>query len=428
MKYIIMAGVCFNAYPQVWKTKSRHLCKIDGEVLIARTIRLLKECGVEDIAITSTDSRFGEFGVEWINYNSDGEWLNAFYLTEDPTCYIFGDVYFSPEAIKKIVDTHTVDIAFFASAPPYSEFYIKDYAEPFAFKVEDTNGFRNAVGIAKQLFKEGKFKRMPIAWELWQVIKGTPLNQIDYNNYIVINDYTCDIDTLVSITNLEKKLEEAKSGRKTSYMIHTFPTRMWYVEKYLIPSMQKQGCENISVYVDEKHEGSMKAHMNSFLQLPDDNSGTWHLQDDVIISKNFKTEAEAYNGGIVCAFASAMYDKDKPAGIVDIKDHWFSFPCIRIPNKIARSCAEWVFQYIIGNEVYSHFWRSGRNADWVFWMYVKDYCKTLKVLNLAPNLVDHVDYLIGGSANATSRKEPCRSKYWEDEDLVEELERKLKDG
>jgi hypothetical protein len=202
---------------------------------------------------------------------------------------------------------------------------------------------------------------------------------------------------------------------------------MWYVEKYLVPSMREQGCENISIYVDEKHEGSMKAHMHSFLQLPNDGNGTWHLQDDVIISRDFKATTEKYDGGIICAFASEMYDKDKPAGNVHILDHWFSFPCIRIPNKIARGCAEWTLQYIIGNPIYRKFWESGRNADWAFWMYVKDYCKTERVLNLAPNLVDHIDWLIGGSANARNRPKPCRSKYWEDEDLVEELERRLQD-
>ena len=38
------------------------------------------------------------------------------------------------------------------------------------------------------------FIRHPIAWELWQIIKQTPINYIDYKNYTVINDYTCDID------------------------------------------------------------------------------------------------------------------------------------------------------------------------------------------------------------------------------------------
>ena len=44
------------------------------------------------------------------------------------------------------------------------------------------------------LENRGYFARRAIAWELWQVIKGTPLNVIDYTNYTVINDWTCDID------------------------------------------------------------------------------------------------------------------------------------------------------------------------------------------------------------------------------------------
>lgn len=419
MKYIIMCGLfCDNTFP-------KQLLKVNGEVLVERTIRLLKESGITDIAITSADERFGRLGVEWINYDSRGEWLNAFYFTDCPVCYLYGDVYYSPEAIKTIVEAEVEDIEFFASAPPFNTSYYKNYAEPFAFKVEDYIGFRNAVGVTKQLFREKQFNRMPISWELWQVIKGTPLNHIVYN-YTIINDYTVDVDSPYDVYKLEQKLSEL--GSKQNYMIHTYPTRLWYVEKYLVPSMKEQGCENISIYVDEKHEGSMRAYMHSFLQLPNDGNGTWHLQDDVIICKDFKQRTEKYNAGIVCGFASQMYDKDNPAGNVYIKQHWYSFPCIRIPNKQARGCAEWTLKYIIGNDVYREFWKDGKNADWVFWLYVKDFCKEERVFNLAPNLVDHVDWLLGGSTVGSKRKEWCRSKYWEDENLVEELERRLKDA
>ena len=213
-----------------------------------------------------------------------------------------------------------------------------------------------------------------------------------------------------------------------NYMIHTCPKRLWYVEEYLIPSMKEQGCENISVYNDEKYEGSMKAHMNSFLQLPKDDGVTWHLQDDVIISKNFKEKTKEYGDGIVCAFSSEMYDGNKPAGVVTVDKKWFSFPCLCIPNKIAHECAEWILQYIIGNPVYKEFWQSGRNADWAFWFFIRNFYKDIIIFNLAPNLVDHIDYLIGGSANARSRENHCRSQYWQDEDLVQELERRLNNG
>ena len=72
--------------------------------------------------------------------------------------------------------------------------YPKAFAEPFAFKVEDQRRFRAAINYVKANENTGIFQRRPIAWELWQVIKGTPLNFIPIN-YQIINDYTCDIDS-----------------------------------------------------------------------------------------------------------------------------------------------------------------------------------------------------------------------------------------
>ena len=43
-------------------------------------------------------------------------------------------------------------------------------------------------------------------WELWQVIQATPLNHIDYSNYTVINDYTCDIDCPEDIELIEYEI------------------------------------------------------------------------------------------------------------------------------------------------------------------------------------------------------------------------------
>jgi hypothetical protein len=123
-----------------------------------------------------------------------GYWSDAFYPTEDPVCYIFGDVVFSPEAIRTIVETQTDDIEFFASRPPFAPEYLKEWAEPFALKVVNQKHLHQAIEDVKRFDQEGRFCRKPIMWELWQVIKNTTLNHIDYTNYTVINDYTCDID------------------------------------------------------------------------------------------------------------------------------------------------------------------------------------------------------------------------------------------
>ena len=195
MKYIIMCG---GIYPQF--KKPRQLTEVFGETLVERTIRLLRENGIEDIAISTTSDEFNDVGVEVLrhdnkyHYTVNTDWLDAFYPTNDPVCYIFGDVYFSPAAIQTIVNYKVDDVMFFASGPyAFGQGYIKDWSEPFAFKVENAGYFHRCVAITKDRKREGMFIRNPISWELWQVIRGTELNVIK-NNYCQINDYTCDID------------------------------------------------------------------------------------------------------------------------------------------------------------------------------------------------------------------------------------------
>lgn len=204
MRYIIMCG----GYVCDWDTP-KHLWIYKGKPIVQRTIDLLKEAGIaeDDIAITTSPKcvdRYEGLGAEVIPYESNNDpfvWVDAFYPTTEPTCYLFGDVIFSPEAIQEIVNTRVLDIEFFASAPPFASDYKKPYAEPFAFKVMNQTKFQCAILATKCLNGARLFNRHPIAWELWQVIRDTELNKIDYTNYHVINDYTCDVDT-------EKELEE----------------------------------------------------------------------------------------------------------------------------------------------------------------------------------------------------------------------------
>ena len=209
-KYIIMCGGNYKH----WE-KPRHLSVVMGEELVGRTIRLLRENGIKDISISSNNPIFEKFGVPVLKHNNlyncmwhkieEGSWFNCFYPTEEPVCYIFGDVYFSEEAIKKIVETETDDIEFFGSKAPFSDNYIKNHEEPFALKVYNTEHLKKSIEKTKQLDKEGKFWRKPIMWELWTVIKDIPLQTKSEEypaEYIVINDYTCDIDWKEDINKL----------------------------------------------------------------------------------------------------------------------------------------------------------------------------------------------------------------------------------
>lgn len=212
----------------------------------------------------------------------------------------------------------------------------------------------------------------------------------------------------------------------SKYLIRTYPKRLWYVDEYLIPSMLKQGIRlaDISVYNDEKFEGCLRSFINACLTLPDDDEGTWFLQDDVCICKDFKVRTELYDSGYVAGFSSERYDGVGRVGAVHIQDMWFTFPCLRIPNKVARQCAVWIDKYIIGNVVYKQFWESGRNDDWAFRTFVRQEYPNAVALNIAPNLVDHVDYLLGGGSGG-KRPVEVRAQYWYDHDVVEALEKKI---
>lgn len=217
MRYIIMAGGKYEEF----KTP-KQLLKINDEVIIERTIRLLKENGIKDIAISTTNPAFDYLEVpklkhnntfvhEYKNEKAKGWWLDAFYPTNEPTCYIWGDVYFSEEAIKTIVETKTDDIELFGSTPPFAYNYTKKWIEPFALKVANTSHLKEAIQRTKELALEGKtWRENPIIWELWTVIKNVPLqtkvNEYIYN-YTPINDYTTDVDSTIDTIRIENCLK-----------------------------------------------------------------------------------------------------------------------------------------------------------------------------------------------------------------------------
>ena len=63
MKYIIMCGGDYKK----WK-EPKQIYELNGEPIVARTIRLLRECGIDDIAISSNNPVFEKFGVPVLSH------------------------------------------------------------------------------------------------------------------------------------------------------------------------------------------------------------------------------------------------------------------------------------------------------------------------------------------------------------------------
>jgi len=209
------------------------------------------------------------------------------------------------------------------------------------------------------------------------------------------------------------------------YLIHAVPKRMWYVNDYLIPSMLKQNIrrEDITVYIDEDKKGNLAAFVDS---VKDSACDYWHLQDDVLISSKFRETTEKYDKGIVCGFCSC-YSNLMPIGQVPGKYLWYSFPCIRIPKDIMDEFLGWLDTEALTVPLYATWINANKYDDSLFMEFIKVKHADTEVLNLRPNIVEHVDYLIGGSlVNVQRTQRKACSIYWEEPKLIAQLEAEMK--
>lgn len=209
------------------------------------------------------------------------------------------------------------------------------------------------------------------------------------------------------------------------YIIHCVPKRLWYVDEFIVPSMLKQGIErnDITIWCDTNEKGCLEMFMQSCRMLPKHGS-TWHLQDDILISSKFREETEKKRRGIVCGLCT-VYDHQNPPGLTDAAHKWYSFPCIKIPNDVARGCAKWFYTKVVpdySNAEYQRNIRLKKYDDSFFWDYIKKCHKNIPVTNLAPNIVEHVDYMVGGTiANYGRAQSNVSSTYWYEPELTQEL-------
>lgn len=211
-------------------------------------------------------------------------------------------------------------------------------------------------------------------------------------------------------------------------MIHACPERLWYVEGFLIPSIVEQGMDrdSIDIWNDVNRDGNLYSCVKSFGYVGEKEGGTWHLQDDVVIARDFYLRAKENDEGIVCGFCGEKIGPDpEKVGIVRPKNMWFSFPCIRIPNYLAAEFAEWFYLDASKREFFRERVEK-RKSDDFFWLnFLKEMHPLMTLKNLKPNLVDHVDFLLGGSTINQIRTRSSRAVYFNDESLIKELEQKI---
>lgn len=194
MKYVIMCagkGTRWNNY----LGKPKHLIEINGETLLGRTTRMLKELNV-DYVITGSNKQYKKYGKLIPQSFLDCE-VDRFEEVEDnEICYLYGDVYYTEEALKTIIETDTNEILFFGS----------DY-EIFGIKIKDKELFMKHKHIVKDLYMNGEIDRC-IGWEVYKSLNNIPLDGYDITDrYYLIEDETDDIDYPEDYEAFKKRLE-----------------------------------------------------------------------------------------------------------------------------------------------------------------------------------------------------------------------------
>lgn len=239
----------------------------------------------------------------------------------------------------------------------------------------------------------------------------------------------------VNNIQIPKNSENAKKSTTPTYMIHSCTERMWYVVHFLLPSMSKQGIhhDNIIVWEDKSHVGNLESFICSAEWVAETQpvqGGIWHLQDDVIISSDFKKKTENHDHGIVCGFCNDEFDglNVENHGNVPFVSSWFSFQCIRIPNKYLIGFADWYRGTVVPNHSFRRLRQNGKNDDSMFRMYMFTHYPYVQCVNLETNLVNHIDYMIGGSMVTPQRDIPRMAYRWAEPELLDDIARKLQDS
>ncbi len=186
MRYIIMAdgkGSRWQNYNQIPK----HFIEVDGETIIGRCVRLLKEGDPQaEVIITSHDSRYeidGAKRYEPLNNNLEIDRFTEELIADD-VCFLYGDTYYSEKAMAAIQNTPAEDILFFGNEKSI-----------VAVKVKDGQLFKSHVDNVRKLFLEGKIEKC-IGWQVYQSFMGLPfgIKKID-GKFLLLEDGTEDFNS-----------------------------------------------------------------------------------------------------------------------------------------------------------------------------------------------------------------------------------------
>lgn len=187
--------------------KAKHFAEVDGEPIVFRLVRLLRKYGVEAIYVVANSDEYQIDGSILFKptLNPDNFDADKFLSSEElwnksgRTLVFYGDVFFSEDCIKEIVESPRTDWLLYAR--PYgSRLTGKGYGECFcqSFYNHQIADHKAALRRIRDLYGRGIIKRCG-GWEHYKAMIGLPDSLMDRHivgeKLINIDDWTEDFDS-----------------------------------------------------------------------------------------------------------------------------------------------------------------------------------------------------------------------------------------
>lgn len=188
------------------KEGPKHLAKLNGEPVLYRTVRLLRERGIEPIVTTRWPGQWSSLFTEYVSTPNEIE-LDRVWGNKDlaPCILLYGDCYYTERAIDIILRDKN-EFRFFGRTGGND---IKTHGEVFAIKVNDYV-LSKCEALRKKCLKSGN---RCIGLTLYDSCANSPKGKLHWSakkEWTEIDDGTDDLDTPKEFQALKNKLKPRK--------------------------------------------------------------------------------------------------------------------------------------------------------------------------------------------------------------------------
>ncbi len=200
MKYIIMADGEMKRWNMACG-RPKHLVQVDNETLLARLVRQVHTASPGcEIIITSHDRRYEVEGAKRYEPLNNHLEIDRFTweLIEDDTCFLYGDTYYTDEAIRTICTARTNELQF-----------IGTNSSIVALVAHDAQLLRSHILRVKEAYLSGVCTDCR-GWQVYQSYTNQPFNQLQIGEHFTrISDETCGFNEWQDYQNFLKRRNTA---------------------------------------------------------------------------------------------------------------------------------------------------------------------------------------------------------------------------